>query len=159
MNKADVILVQATTDAQIGAARALFEEYQVWLGIDLCFQNFEAELRGLPGKYAPPEGRLLLAGVGGELAGCVALRNLGESVCEMKRLFVRPGFRGTGVGGELVAAIIDEARRAGYERMRLDTLPLMERAVAMYRARGFREIDAYYHNPTAGTVFMELALK
>lgn len=159
MKNLNVKLFQAETEAHLGAARELFEEYAAWLGIDLCFQNFEAELRELPGKYAPPEGRLLLAEVEGEMAGCVAVREIGEGVCEMKRLYVRPRFRGTGTGRKLVDAIIREAREIGYERMRLDTLPLMERAVAMYRAIGFREIEAYYHNPTAGTVFMELLLK
>lgn len=152
-------LIQAQSTEDIGRARELFEEYAAWLGISLCFQNFDKELAALPGEYAPPSGRLLLAFEGKQLAGCVALRKIGEDTCEMKRLFVRLEFRGKGLGRMLTESIVEEARQIGYERMRLDTLPdKMERAIAMYRSLGFKEIEPYYHNPVAGAAFMELSL-
>lgn len=152
-------LRQAESDAEIEQARGLFQEYAAWLEVDLCFQNFDRELRGLPGDYAPPSGRLLLASEDQELVGCVALRRLGEDICEMKRLYLRPQFRGRGLGRELAIAIIDAARSIGYKRMRLDTLARqMTQAVAMYRSLGFVEIEPYYENPTEGTLYLELAL-
>ncbi|CAN5792087.1 N-acetyltransferase [soil metagenome] len=152
-------IVQAQSPADIDRARELFEEYAAWLGINLCFQNFEKELAELPGEYIPPTGCLLLAFDGDQISGCVALRGLGDEVCEIKRLYVRPDFRGKGLGRELTRAVVDAARKIGYERMRLDTLPSkMDRAIAMYRSLGFREIEAYYHNPVAGATFMELSL-
>ncbi len=152
-------IVQAQSHEEIDRTRELFEEYAAWLGINLCFQNFEKELAELPGEYVPPTGRMFLAFDGDQISGCVALRKLGDGVCEIKRLYVRPDFRGKGLGRELTEAVIDAAREAGYDRMRLDTLPgKMDRAIAMYRSLGFREIDAYYHNPVVGAKFMELSL-
>ena len=151
--------IQASTPEHIDQARGLFREYEAWLGLDLCFQNFEKELAELPGAYAPPTGRLLLAYENDQLAGCVALRKLSDGVCEMKRLFLRPQFQGHGRGRELAERIIDDARRAGYERMRLDTLPeQMGKAIALYRSLGFKEIEPYYTNPVRGALFMELDL-
>ena len=151
-------IFQAQSAEQIAQARVLFEEYAADLGVDLCFQGFEAELAGLPGAYAPPNGRLLLAVQHDEVAGCIALRALEDSVCEMKRLFLRPAFRGQGLGLRLVRAAIDEARRIGYRAMRLDTLPTMAAAAALYHSLGFRTIPAYRHNPVPGTLYMELRL-
>lgn len=153
-------IVEAESPEQVTEARRLFEEYAAWLKVDLCFQNFEKELAGLPGAYAPPKGRLLLAlGEGEEVMGCIALRDLGEGVCEMKRLFVRTQFHGRGLGRALTERIIWEARSLDYKSMRLDTLPSrMERAVDLYRSFGFKEIEPYYRNPTEGTLYMELSL-
>ncbi|HLM59106.1 MAG TPA: GNAT family N-acetyltransferase [Pyrinomonadaceae bacterium] len=153
-------LTQAETPGQIEEAQRLFHEYQAWLGLDLCFQNFEQELKSLPGDYAPPSGRLILGEEGGATAGCVALRPAGEGVCEMKRLYVRPAFQGTGLGRRLAETIVGEARSSGYERMRLDTMPgVMERAVRLYRSLGFVETEPYYHSPVEGTLYMELRLR
>ena len=138
--------------------RRLFEEYADSLGIDLCFQGFAEELAGLPGDYAPPRGRLLLALEDRETAGCVALRPLEPTVCEMKRLYVRPAYRAQGIGRILVSHLIEEARQAGYEHLRLDTLPSMTDAQALYRRLGFQEIAPYYKNPIEGAVFLELQL-
>jgi putative acetyltransferase len=152
-------LVQAETTEQVEQARGLFKEYAAWLALDLCFQNFEKELIDLPGAYAPPEGRLLLGFQDDQLAGCVALRELSDEICEMKRLFVRPEFHGRGLGKQLVNAILKEARTIGYQRMRLDTLSAqMGNAIALYRLLGFREIQPYYNNPVPGALFMELSL-
>jgi len=152
-------IVQALTPGHVAEARALFREYERSLGIDLCFQGFEQELAGLPGAYAPPRGRLLLSLDGAAPAGCVALRPLADAVCEMKRLYVRPAFRGRRAGRQLAEAVIAEARAIGYARMRLDTLPSMKEAIALYRALGFVEIAPYTTNPVAGALFMELALR
>ena len=152
-------IIQAQTEADLQHVRELFAEYVEWLGINLCFQNYDKELAELPGEYAPLEGRLLIAYAGEEVAGCVALRSLGDGVCEMKRLYVRPAFRGERLGWKLVELVLEEARKIGYERIRLDTLPgKMDRAIAMYRVLGFNDIEPYYHNPVAGAAFMELAL-
>ena len=151
--------IQAQTPEQIDEARSLFREYAAWLKIDLCFQNFERELAELPGDYVPPGGRLLLAYDSSQLAGCIALRRLEEQTCEMKRLFVRQEFRGQGLGRQLIAGIIQEAKQIGYRYMRLDTLPpKMNDAIGLYRSYGFKEIAPYYKNPVPGALFMELNL-
>ena len=143
---------------ELTLARELIREYGDSLGVDLSFQGFEAELRGLPGDYAPPGGALLLTFIGEECAGCIAVRPLSGDVCEMKRLYVRPRWRGLGIGGRLIEAVLGEARRAGYRVIRLDTLPSMTAARAMYVAHGFRAIAPYYESPIPGTVFLELDL-
>jgi GNAT superfamily N-acetyltransferase len=153
------VLVQAESPAQVAQARELFLEYAQSLGVNLCFQNFEQELAELPGQYAPPDGRLLLAEYEGHLAGCVALHKWEPGVCEMKRLYLRPSFRRKGLGRVLAEAIISEARNIGYQDMRLDTIePIMKDAVEMYRKLGFREIAPYRPNPIAGAMYMELEL-
>ena len=150
---------QAESPAQIAQARELFLEYAQSLGFSLCFQSFDQELANLPGDYAPPDGRLLLAEYEGQLAGCVALHKLEVGICEMKRLYLRPQFRGKGLGRLLADRIILEARQIGYRRMRLDTVePMMKDAVVMYRRLGFREIAPYCNNPIVGALYMELLL-
>ena len=150
---------------EIDAAQELFRDYEKSLGISLCFQNFAQEVAGLPGAYAPPAGRLLLAKEGSRYAGCIALRPLGEkkdgkNICEMKRLFVRSEFRGRHLGRDLAERIIGEARVIGYTHMRLDTMPsLMGAAVAMYRNLGFYEIEPYCENPLPDVLYLELALQ
>jgi putative acetyltransferase len=139
-------------------ARILFEEYAASLGIDLCFQDFAQELATLPGAYGPPGGRLLLARWDRESAGCVAFRPLQHDICEMKRLYVRPAYRGRGVGQALAERIIGEACAAGYTSMRLDSLSSMEPALQLYRRMGFRDVPPYRQNPVPGAVFMELPL-
>jgi putative acetyltransferase len=152
-------VTQAETPFQIAQIRELFLEYAQSLGFSLCFQSFDRELAGLPGDYAPPEGRLLLAEYEGEVVGCVALHKLEPGVCEMKRLYLRPTVRGKGLGRILATHIIAEARQIGYQRMRLDTVePVMKDAVAIYRKIGFREIAPYCTNPIAGALYMELQL-
>ena len=150
-------------DAQSGDAlmhvRSLFEEYAASLGIDLCFQGFDEELATLPGNYTRPRGRLLLASWNHAPAGCVALRPLEGSLCEMKRLYVRPGYRSLGVGRALAERVIGEARNAGYTCMRLDSLPGMGPAIKLYRQLGFRDVPPYRENPVPGAVFLELELK
>jgi ribosomal protein S18 acetylase RimI-like enzyme len=150
---------QAESPEQIALARTLFEEYGASLGFSLCFQNFDKELAGLPGDYAPPEGRLLIAYLDSEPAGCVALHEFEPGISEMKRLYVRPAFRGQRVGLKLANAVIAAAREIGYERMRLDTVPTsMADAVKMYWRLGFKEIAPYRVNPQPGTLYMELDL-
>lgn len=157
-------LIQAQSAEDVRFARELFEEYAAWLGLNLCFQNFEKELAELPGEYVPPSGRLFLAIENDQIAGCVAVRKIGAgntapNICEMKRLYVRPAFRGLGLGRTLTETVIDAAREVGYHRMRLDTLPgKMDQAIAMYRSLGFKNIEPYYNNPVEGAAFMELEL-
>ena len=154
-----IAIVDADVPELVETVRALFVEYATSLGFSLCFQNFDKELDGLPGSYARPEGRLLLARVDDLAAGCVGLRPLSSSVCEMKRLYVRPAMRGRGLGRALAEAVITQARAARYRTMRLDTVePLMSQAVALYRAIGFREIAPYTANSLPGALYMALEL-
>jgi ribosomal protein S18 acetylase RimI-like enzyme len=149
-------MVEVRTSEDIATARALFIEYQQELGVDLCFQGFEEELASLPGKYAPPDGRLFLAKRAGAVAGCIALRRVDATSGEVKRLYVRPVFRGAGLGLVLARVVIDAARGIGYRRLVLDTLEQMKPARALYEALGFREIPAYYENPLPGAIYMAL---
>jgi ribosomal protein S18 acetylase RimI-like enzyme len=153
---------RAETPADLAEAVTIFREYAASLAVDLCFQNFEAELAGLPGEYAAPAGALLLAFVGDAVAACGAVRPLADadyaSACEMKRLYVRPAFRGLGIGRTLAQALLDEARRAGYRTMLLDTLDDMESARELYASLGFREIAPYYFNPIAGAHYLKADL-
>jgi ribosomal protein S18 acetylase RimI-like enzyme len=143
---------------ELPVVRELFREYADGLGVDLCFQGFEAELAGLPGAYAPPPGRLLLAVRGGVVLGCVALRRLSDADGEMKRLYVRPAARGCGAGRRLVAALIAEATAIGYRRILLDTLPTMAEAIRLYESVGFRPTEPYCINPVPGARYLALEL-
>jgi len=154
-----VKITRVETGFEVEQVRALFVEYAAESKLDLCFQNFEQELARLPGEYAPPKGRLLLAWDGDQTAGCVALREFSPGVCEMKRLYVRPAFRKGGLGRKLAAGIIEAARSLGYVTMRLDTLARMTAAVALYESIGFFRIEAYRPNPEADVVYMELNLR
>ena len=148
------MIIRPAAPADLDEIRAMLREYAAWLQVDLCFQNFEQELAGLPGDYAPPRGRLLIA----DGAGCVALRAIDDEICEMKRLYLRLEHRGSGLGRRLVQAIIDEARSIGYRSLRLDTMPKMDSAQRLYASLGFREIPAYRYNPEPGASFLELTL-
>ena len=153
------MLARAHSPAEIAEVKELFLEYAESLDFDLCFQGFDEEMAGFPGQYAPPAGSLLLARVdGGAAAGAVGLRPLTGGACEMKRLYVRPRFRGLGLGRELVLAILEEGRRRDYAVMRLDSLPSMAAAIGLYREFGFREIAPYTHNPIPGVIFLECGL-
>lgn len=152
------VIRSARFPQDLDAVRATFREYADGLGVDLCFQGFEAELAGLPGEYAEPRGRLLLAEEDRQIVGCVAMRPLEDDVCEMKRLYVRPAGRGRHVGRQLATAICRAAKDAGYRAMRLDTLPQMQAAQQLYRSLGFRPAAAYVFNPVDGVTYMELDL-
>jgi GNAT superfamily N-acetyltransferase len=151
----DIRIERASDAGDLDAVAALFRGYAASLPVDLGYQGFDEELAALPGKYAPPRGALLLArDATGAALGCVGLRPLGEDVCEMKRLYLLPAARGTGLGPALAGAVITEARRLGYRELRLDTLPSMTRAIAMYSEMGFARIAAYYAPTPPGTVFL-----
>ena len=150
--------VQVQSSPHVETARELFLEYERAIGIDLCFQNFSAEVANLPGEYAPPAGRLFICLVEGSVAGCVALRKIDGQICEMKRLYVRPAYRGQHLGRLLAERVIHEAQTLGYLAMRLDTLPAMTEAITLYRSLGFRPTEAYRINPHPGAIYMELAL-
>ena len=151
-------LKSVTGEYLIEEIKHLFLEYTQSLEIDLAFQNFEMEFKTLPGKYGPPDGALILALVDGNSAGCIALRKISESICEMKRLYVRDEYRGLGIGKKLIMMIIEEARKLNYRFIRLDTLPTMEKAQKMYISFGFYDIEPYVYNPIEGTRFLELGL-
>jgi ribosomal protein S18 acetylase RimI-like enzyme len=154
-----IIAVTSADDPRVAEARTLLLEYAGSLDVDLSFQDFDQELSDFPASYLPPTGALLLATRDDRLAGSIALRGLETDICEMKRLYVRPEFRGLGVGRDLAAAVIDTARDLSYRTMRLDTLPGMDDAQRLYRTLGFREIAAYYENPVPGTRYLELDLR
>jgi putative acetyltransferase len=162
MAQADIVVVDATRDADVQATRLLFREYAQALAVDLCFQNFDAELAALPGEYAEPSGALLLALVDGQPAGCVAMRALPgvdyANACEMKRLYVRPSFRRLGLGRVLAVQLLNLATQAGYSALLLDTLDDMEAAREMYASLGFAEIPPYYFNPIAGAHYLKVEL-
>jgi putative acetyltransferase len=151
-------ILEAQAGENLEIIRKLFEEYAESLGFDLSFQNFDEELANLPGEYALPTGCLLLATYQGNAAGCIALRRIDKTICEMKRLFVRPQFQRKGIGRALAEAVIERAKKAGYKQMHLDTVPTMDAARDLYNSLGFKEIDAYRYNPLEGAVFMELIL-
>ena len=149
---------QALGEEEITIARGLFREYEAELGIDLCFQGFERELAGLPGDYAPPSGRLLLAWMDGQPVGCVALRRIEDGLCEMKRLYLKPSVRRDGAGRRLALTLLQEARTLGFRRMPLATLPIMNAAVNLYRSLGFHSIPPYRDHPIEGALYLELDL-
>ena len=153
-----VQIIAAHSEDRLHTVRELFQEYAGSLAIDLCFQNFREELAGLPGKYAPPAGRLLLALENEAMAGCVGLRPLAPNTAEIKRLYVRPAFRGRGVGRKLTQTVIESARQIGYARIRLDTLATMKEAVLLYQSLQFKAIPPYYENPSGCAQFFELEL-
>jgi GNAT superfamily N-acetyltransferase len=155
----DPLVIREAASSELEWVRSLFEEYASSLGVDLSFQEFDREVSALPGDYAPPRGRLLLALRQGQPLGCVGLRPLSDDVCELKRLYVRPAARGSGLGRLLTAKAIDEARRIGYRQMCLDTLPFMDKAIALYQSFGFKEIPAYRYNPVSGTRYLSLDLQ
>jgi len=151
-------ILPAHSKPHLSIVRDLFVEYANSIETDLCFQNFKEELDGLPGNYAPPEGRLLLAVEGEQYAGCVGLRKSEKGICEMKRLYVRPAFRGQGLGRLLAQSVIEVARETGYVTMRLDTLASMKEAISLYKSLGFVAIAPYYDNPNEGAIYMERRL-
>jgi ribosomal protein S18 acetylase RimI-like enzyme len=159
MSASEPIVAPARTAAELDAAKALIRAYVEWLGVDLSFQNIEAEMAGFPGKYLPPRGEILIARVGEAIAGVVCLQPLGDGICEMKRMWTDPAFRGLGIGRRLAAAVIDAGRTRAYRRMRLDTLERLTSAVALYESLGFRRIAPYYHNPVEGVIYLEIDLE
>jgi len=152
-------IIRAESKREITIVEELFEEYAASLDFNLCFQNFDRELAELPGEYASPSGVMLLAKVDGTVAGCVALRSIGEEICEMKRLYVKPQYRGSGIGRKLAEAVIRHAVEIGYKTMRLDTIPSMIEATSLYRSLGFQSIEPYRPNPIEGAIYLELKLK
>ena len=152
------LIRRAESETDLVAVRTLFREYWNGLGLQVCFQDLQAELDALPGEYAPPQGELLLADEDGKAAGCVALRWLGEDICELKRLYVREAFRGCGLGRVLVQAVLQSARESGYKLVRLDSLPSMKSAQRIYESFGFYDIPAYYESAIAGKRNLELQL-
>jgi ribosomal protein S18 acetylase RimI-like enzyme len=153
------VRIEKLAQADIAATKALIEEYIGWTGLDLCFQGIDEEMETFPSKYREPEGAFLVAKEGGRVVGCVGMKKIEENVCEMKRLYVKDSHKGMGIGKALAEGIIDEAEKSGYHKMRLDTLKRMDRALCMYRAFGFHEIDQYVENPIEDAVFMEKELK
>ncbi len=153
----EIVLPEKTRTVE--NAKRLFMEYAKSLNFNLCFQGFDKELAELPGEYAPPSGRLLLSFDDDKLAGCVCLRKIDNNICEMKRLYLRSEFRGKGIGRKMAAEIIKVAKKIGYQKMRLDTVPMMTEAISLYRSLDFAEIGPYRENPVPGAIFMELALK
>ncbi len=159
-NKQPIIEIKHLNSQEtINLAKELLIEYEEAVGVDLSFQNFREEVSGLPGKYGPSEGAFLLAFIGGQLAGCVALRKNMDKICEMKRLYVRKEYRQHKIGGLLVKEIIEEAKKLGYDKLRLDTLPTMKAAQRLYEKFGFKDIEPYIYHPMEGTRYMELELK
>lgn len=151
-------LIQVESTEHLDCIRELFKEYEKSLGFNLDFQNFEKELAKLPGEYAAPDGCLLLAFYGKSIAGCAGLRKLGQGICEMKRMYVRPNFRGKGIGRAMSVRIIEIARAIGYKHMRLDTIDTMRTAISLYKSLGFKKIKPYRYNPVNGASYMELLL-
>jgi len=153
------VQIRPSTPLDIPEVRAMLREYLDWIGLDLAFQEIDEELAGLPGDYAPPRGALFVVPEANRLVAMIGLRPLEGTISEMKRLFVRPEARGRGLAKQLIAHVLDEARRLGYSEIRLDTLPMMGDAQALYAAMGFADIEAYYETPIAGTRFMALRLR
>jgi len=151
-------IIQAKSEDQLNIIRKLFTEYTNWLGFDLSFQNYEEEFAELPGKYKPPKGRLLLALYNSKVVGCGGLREFAKGVCEMKRMYIKPKYRRKGIGRKLAIALIKEAKKIGYKRMRLDTVPWMKEAIELYYSLGFKKIKPYRYNPIKGSLFLELIL-
>jgi ribosomal protein S18 acetylase RimI-like enzyme len=154
----EVVITPPENPDDVDTIRLLFREYEKAIGIDLCFQDFESELAALPGRYAPPNGRLYIAYCNDKVTGCVGIRKLSDGICEMKRLYVRPQYRGRKIGRLLAQKTVDVAKSIGYETMRLDTLKTMKEAVALYESLGFERVDPYYDNPHPDAVYMELRL-
>lgn len=152
-------IIPASTPEELNEIKLLFLEYARWLSFSLCFQDFDDELADLPGKYAPPDGRLYLVKSGNKYAGCIGLRKIADDICEMKRLYVRPEFRGESIGKKLAEIVIKDGKQIGYKKMRLDTIgEKMREAGKLYESLGFYEIEPYYENPEEGVVYMELDL-